>query len=469
MTHTRKVILFFPRVQPGKHHHEMPLSILALVPELKKRGYSALLIDERLDPHALSTLERSLPDAICVGISSMTGYQIQGGITASKFVRERRDLPIVWGGWHGSLLPEESVRSPYVDIVVRGQGEVTFAELVRAIEEKKDLNQIPGITFKEGEKVIHNKDRPILSPNDLEPIPYDMIDINRYRPHFSYLSSIGCPMACGFCADAIVYKRKWLSMDPHRLTNEIAALSKKISWRMKSIYFIDNNFFVNSERVKVFCEDILKRGVRITWEALGHPHQLARFDDGYYELLRKSGCYRILTGAESGSQTILDYIGKKATVEDTLLFAAKCKKSKIIPVLSLMCGFPKSPMEDLKETILFINDVKGVNRGAKIKLFFFTPYPGSQLYEEAIHSGFQAPKTLEEWSHYTLSVRNMPYLDPEYEQLAVWFTNKYFPRITGKKFISWEEVLSEFNKTKHPSLIKTFSKFRTRLLKRGSA
>jgi radical SAM superfamily enzyme YgiQ (UPF0313 family) len=352
---------------------------------------------------------------------------------------------------------------------VRGQGEVTFAELVRAIEEKKDLNQIPGITFKEGEKVIQNKDRPIISLNDLEPMPYDMIDINRYRPHFSYLSSIGCPMACGFCADAVVYKRKWLSMDPYRLADEIATLSKKIGWRIKSIYFIDNNFFVNSERVKIFCEEILKKGIRITWEALGHPHQLARFDDGYYELLRKSGCYRILTGAESGSQTILDYIGKKATVEDTLLFAKKCKQNKIIPVLSLMCGFPKSPMEDLKETILFINDVKRVNRGAKVKLFFFTPYPGSQLYQEAIDSGFQPPNTLEGWSRYTLAVRNMPYLDPEYEQMAVWFTNKYFPRITGTKFISWEEVLSAFNKTKRPFFIKSFSRVGTRLFKRGSS
>jgi radical SAM superfamily enzyme YgiQ (UPF0313 family) len=176
-----------------------------------------------------------------------------------------------------------------------------------------------------------------------------------------------------------------------------------------------------------------------------------------------------LTGAESGSQTILDYIGKKATIEDTLRFTKKCGKSKIIPVLSLMCGFPKSPMEDLKETILFINDVKRANRGAKIKLFFFTPYPGSQLYQEAIDSGFQPPRTLEAWSRYTLTIRNMPYLDSEYEQMAVWFTNKYFPKISGKKSISWEEVLLAFNETKHRSFVETFSKVGARLFKRGSS
>jgi len=466
MVHERKVVLFFPKVQTKKHHHEMPLSILALVPELKKRGYSVVLIDERTSKQALSTLEQNLKGAICVGISSMTGYQIQGGIAAAKLVEERSDVPAVWGGWHVSLLPEESIKSPYIDMVVRGQGEVTFSELVQAIEGEKDLKEIPGITFKDGDHIIHNIDRPIISINDLDPMPYDLMDINRYHPHFSYLSSIGCPMSCGFCADVVVYKRKWKAIDPYRLADEITALSQKISWRIKSIYFIDNNFFVNPERVKIFCQEIIKRGTRITWEALGHPHQLAQLDEGYYELLRKSGCYRILTGAESGSQTILDYIDKKATVEETLRFITKCKASQIIPVLSLMCGFPQSPIDDLKETVLFINEMKRINRDTKIKLFFFTPYPGSQLYQKAIESGFQPPKSLEEWSDYTLNIRNMPYLDPDYERLAVWFTHKYFPKINGTKAISWEDVLKKFNETKQPSLLKRFRELGPISLKR---
>jgi radical SAM superfamily enzyme YgiQ (UPF0313 family) len=467
MVNQRKVVLFFPRVQSRKHHHEIPLSLLSLVPALRKRGYSIVLIDERIDRYALLKLEHSLQEAICVGISSMTGYQIQGGIAAAKLVRKKSEVPIIWGGWHVSLLPEESVRSPYVDIVVRGQGEVTVAELVQAIEEKRDLKNVPGITFKKGEKVFNNIDRPIISLEELDPMPYDLIDINRYHPHFTYLSSIGCPMSCGFCADAVVYKRRWSPISPYRLADEITTLSKQISWRIKSIYFIDNNFFVNSERVRVFCQEIIKRGTRITWEALGHPSQLARFDDGFYEIIKKSGCYRILTGAESGSQTILDYINKKATVEDTLLFIKKCKKSKIIPVLSLMCGFPQSPIDDLKETVLFTNEVRRVNRDAKIKLFFFTPYPGSQLYQEAIKNGFQPPKSLEEWSHYTLSNRNMPYLDPEYERFSLWFTEKYFPKITGKRAISWEEVIQTFQKSSQSTSFKSISNLGSRLFKKG--
>lgn len=451
----RKVILFFPKVQPRKHHHEMPLSILALAPELKKRGYSVVLIDERIDRHALSKLEASLDKAICVGISSMTGYQIKGGIAAAKRVRELSDVPIVWGGWHVSLLPEESIKSPHVDIVVRGQGERTFAELVQVIEGKKDLKEIPGITFKKGKEVFSTVDPSIVSLDELDPMPYDLIDINRYHPHFSYLSSIGCPMSCGFCADAVVYKRKWKAMNALRLAEEITHLSKKLSWRIRSIYFIDNNFFVDPERVRIFCDEMMKTGTRITWEALGHPRQLAQLDDGFYKLIKQSGCYRILIGAESGSQTILDYINKKATVEDILLFVRKCKGNQIIPVLSFMCGFPKSPIDDLKETVLFINEAKRINQDTKIKLFFFTPYPGSFLYQEAIQNGFQPPKSIEDWSRYTLNIRNMPYLDPSYEKLAVWFTEKYFPKITGRKAISWEEdILKKFHKARRSSIYK---------------
>ncbi len=464
----REVILFFPRVQPRKHHHEVPLSILSLVPELKKRGYSVILIDERIDRHALSTLEASLDRALCVGISSMTGYQIQGGIAAAKRVRQLSDVPIVWGGWHVSLLPEESIKSPYVDIIVRGQGEKTFAELVRRIEERGNFKAIPGITFKDGKETFSTADSSIVSLDDLDPMPYDLIDINRYHPHFSYLSSIGCPMSCGFCADAVVYKRKWKGMNGLRLAEEIAGLSKRLSWRIRSVYFIDNNFFVDPERVKVFCNELVNKGVHITWEALGHPRQLAKLDDGFYRLLKQSGCYRILVGAESGSQTILDYINKKAAVEDILLFVRRCKEHQIIPVLSFMCGFPKSPIDDLKDTVLFINEAKRINRNTKIKLFFFTPYPGSFLYREALQNGFQPPTSLEDWSRYTLSIRNMPYLDPDYEKLAVWFTEKYFPRITGKKAISWEgDVLKGFHKTQASSIYQQLRGVGSHLFNRG--
>jgi anaerobic magnesium-protoporphyrin IX monomethyl ester cyclase len=451
----RDVVLFFPRVQPRKHHHEMPLSILALAPELKKRGYSVVLIDERTDRHALSKLEASLAGAICVGISSMTGFQIKGGIGAAKRVREVSDVPIVWGGWHVSLLPEESIRSPYVDIIVRGQGEKTFANLVQEIEENGNLVEIPGITFKKGEEIVSTADAPIVPLDQLDPMPYDLIDINRYYPHFSYLSSIGCPMSCGFCADAVVYKRRWKGMNSLRLAEEITRLAQKLSWRIKSVYFIDNNFFVDPERVRIFCNELVKRGTRLTWEALGHPRQLAALDDSFYKLLRQSGCYRILIGAESGSQTILDYINKKASVEDILLFVKKCQSNQIIPVLSFICGFPKSPIDDLRETVFFINEAKRINQNTEVKLFFFTPYPGSFLYQEAVQNGFQPPTSLEDWSRYTLNVRNMPYLDPDYEKLAVWFADHYFPKITGKKAISWEEdVLKEFHKTRETSIYK---------------
>ena len=447
------VVLFYPKAEPGKHHHEFPLSVLALAPKLLRKGYRVEIIDERVDSKPYERLSQLLPEAVCVGISSMTGYQIENAIRLVKHVRSETAVPIVWGGWHVSLLPEESIKSEYVDIIVRGQGEETFSELVDAID-RKDTNfaSIRGVTYKEGGEIFSTPDRPIIPMEELEPISFELVNTKKYYPHFTYISSVGCPNACGFCADAVVYKRQWKALGPERMLEEIAALRKKFTWRVRSLYFIDNNFFVDIERVRRFCQGLIDRKIKMTWEALGHPHQLARFDDDTYRLLRRSGCYRILVGAESGSQEILDYVGKRSTVDDLVQFLEKTKHVGIIPVLSMMCGFPLAPLNDLKDTVAFINEAKRINPKTKIKLFLFTPYPGSRLYHVAVENGFQPPTTLEGWSThgwstYTLNKVTVNYLDPGYEQFAKWFVGKYYPKHTGKEELSWEAILNDYRKS----------------------
>jgi anaerobic magnesium-protoporphyrin IX monomethyl ester cyclase len=442
------VILIYPRVEPDKHHHEFPLSVLALAPWLLRKGYRVEIIDERVETKALQRLSHLLPEAICVGVSSMTGYQIDNGIRLVKEIRRQSRVPVVWGGWHVSLLPEESIRSEYIDVVVRGQGEETFSELVDALAGKgAELDSVRGITYMAGGKVVSTPDRPIIPMDRLDPMPFELVNTKRYYPHFTYISSTGCPMACGFCADAVVYKRQWHALSPERMLEEVAALKGKFTWRVRSLYFIDNNFFVNVERVRKFCQGLIDRKIRMTWEALGHPHQLARFDDDTYRLLRESGCYRILVGAESGSQEILDYIGKRSTVDDLIKFLEKTKKVSIIPVLSMICGFPQAPLNDLKDTVMFINEAKRINPRTKIKLFFFTPYPGSRLYDIALANGFKPPTTLDGWSTYTLNRAHVDYLDPDYERFVKWFVERYYPRQMGREKLKWETILADYKKS----------------------
>ncbi len=273
-----RVILFFPAVDKPlnpKRKYEFPLSIVSLVPKLIKKKFRVHLFDERIQLNCREQIAALLPDAVCFGISSMTGFQISRAIEIVKFVRERSAAPIIWGGWHLSLLPEQSVESKYVDYVVRGQGEETFSELVETLANgASGIEKINGITYKKDNSIISTPDRPIIPINELEPMPYSCIDIRKYRKFYSYMSSLGCPMQCGFCADAAVYKSKWFPLDPMQVVEELEYLIKRRTHQ--AIYFIDNNYFVNKSRVEQISELILKKGLKFKWVALGHAKQLAR-------------------------------------------------------------------------------------------------------------------------------------------------------------------------------------------------
>ena len=447
-----RVLLFFPAVDEPlspKRKYEFPLSLVSLAPNLLKKNFRVHLFDERVQLKCRHQIEALLPDTICFGVSSMTGFQILRAIEMVKFVRNRSSVPIVWGGWHVTLLPDQSVRSKHVDYIVRGQGEATFSELTEVLANGAlaDLKNVPGITYKKDGEIVQTPSRPLIQMNDLEPMPYSFLDIRRYRKYHSYLSSIGCPMHCGFCADSAVYHGKWSPLEPTRVVEELEYLINRRT-RNQVIFFIDSNFFVNRRRVEEICELILKRGMKFKWFPLGHPRQMARCDDHFFELLHRTGCYRLLIGAESGSQAVLDYIRKEATVEDNYTFVRKAARAGIQPNLSMMCGFPAAPEDDLRATITFMNEAKRICPTTKIKLFFFTPYPGSPLYEQVLKHGYKPPNSLEEWSRYTLRKLNMPYLDQDYEKLVRFFVDVYYKKYAGKSELDWNKFVRTARATK---------------------
>ena len=440
-----RVILFFPAADEPlnpKRKYEFPLSIVSLVPKLIQKNFRVHIFDERVQLNCREQVEALLPDAVCFGVSSMTGFQILRAIEMVKFVRDRSSVPVVWGGWHVSLLTEESANSEHIDYVVRGQGEETFSELAETLANGgADLEKVRGIAYKWDGRLIITPDRPVIPIDKLEPMPYSYVDIRKYRRFYSYMSSFGCPMNCGFCAEAVVNKSKWFAREPAQVVEEIEYLWKRRTRHTRAIYFIDSNFFVNRRRVEEICDLILRKGLRLKWSALGHAKLLSRSDDRFFDLLHRSGCYRLLIGAESGSQEILNYINKKATVEENYAFVQKATRAKIQPDISMMCGFPGAPIDDLRETITFMNEAKRISPKAKIKLFFFTPYPGSQLYTEALKQGFKPPDSLEGWAHYTLRQINMPYLDRNYEKLVRFFVEVYYKKYAGSDKLDWDEFL----------------------------
>src|SRR3982750_4387559 len=171
-TVSRKVLLFLPPYS-GKLLGP-PLGLLSLAGSLRAAGYIPLIIDGALDRDYMNTIAAHADDCACLGVSLLTGPMIRDAVEASKFFRKLRpDAPIIYGGWHPSLLTGETLREDFVDVVVRHQGEQTLVEILDRLSAGKGLEMVAGCWFKRAGRVYQNPDRPAV-PLDALPAPaYD--------------------------------------------------------------------------------------------------------------------------------------------------------------------------------------------------------------------------------------------------------------------------------------------------------
>jgi radical SAM superfamily enzyme YgiQ (UPF0313 family) len=153
-------------------------------------------------------------------------------------------------------------------------------------------------------------------------------------------------------------------------------------------------------------------------------------DDETLGLFKRSGCQRLLVGAESGSQKILELIDKKTTVEDILEFARMCKKYGFIGVFSFMVGFPDQPIEeDFNKTFDIVTKIMKIYDRHEVLVFFYSPYPGTPLFELSVKRGFNAPKSLEAWSNFDLQSAHTPWINRgKYEKIISFYLPMAFPR-----------------------------------------
>lgn len=411
----KKVVLFFPPPFPSTRYWQgTPLALLAISRLLDKEGYEVQIISDFLQDNYLKETLRECQDSLCLGISSMTGYQILNGLKAAKLVRKNLPkLPIVWGGWHPSVLPEETLRDENVDIVVRGPGDRAFPEIVHAIEDKGDLAKIPGIAYKNDGKIFLTPPRPFEDINNFPPLPYHLVDIEKCvsgtefgKRTIQYISSYGCPHRCGFCVEEIVNKRAWKGLAAERVVEEWEFLVKK--YQVDSIASYDTNFFVDKKRVYDICRGLLKKNIKIKWGNVnGRVPHLARFEPEIWEVMERSGCSMILTGAESGWQEALDFITKDAKVDQTYVFAKLCEKYHIKVLYSLLAGLPWSPNlsenekkinRELKATLKMVDKIFKIGNNNRFMFCLYIPYPGSRLFHKALELGLKVPKNLAGWS-----------------------------------------------------------------------
>lgn len=399
------------------------------------------ILDMRVDDFH----EFDIGNPIFVGISAIHDSQIRYGIEFAKKTRaDSPKCPIVWGGVHPSLLPEQTLASQYVDIVVRGEGESIVAEIAHRLGTGESLDEVAGLTYKSDGKIKSTPDAPMISLDSVPiDLPYDLLQLDKYPPfragRFHILTSRGCPHGCSYCYNSVFNRRRWRAKSARRVLDEIEYIMYKFP-HVKIIDPVDDNFFVDKKRVEDICNGILDRKIKVKWRADCRFDYLSTYNREFIELLQQSGCVELDFGGESGSERIQRLVRKDVTPSQMLTSVTNLQEwaPNIEPYVSWMSGFPTETEEDLKKTFDLMDDMNEANpKTQHFGIFTYTPLTPNPL-TELLGPDFKPPQTLEEWGNIDVFHFSPPWHTKEYvEKLhAISSVTKYmfYPKVRVKEW-----------------------------------
>lgn len=407
----RSIVLIQPR--EGVYNKVLrpwvPLSLLSASVKIDHEGYPVKIIDQRVNEEWKNELIQSLAqEPICVGITSMTGSQILGALEASQIVKKYSQTPVVWGGVHPTLFPQQTLENQFIDIVVKGEGEETFYQLVKRLENKISLHDLSGVCYKEDGRIIKNHDRPFIDLDEVPHTPYHLVNINNYLHRFfsekeviEVESSRGCPFACAFCYNPLYNKRTWRPLSAKKVVAEIKRLVERYS--IRSFHFIDDGFFIDKKRVNKIMQGIIEENLKIKMGFQGvRIDTFDKMSDDDIAILNKAGGRFLQFGVESGSPRILEMINKRLKVNQVISLNRRLAKyPQLIPYYNFMCGFPTETKEDFLRTTSLEWTILKENKNAMISPFHhYKPYPGTALCELSVSRNYDPPENLEEWGHF---------------------------------------------------------------------
>ncbi|HYR08149.1 MAG TPA: radical SAM protein [Longimicrobium sp.] len=409
-----KVVLY----NPAAVFFTMPLALIAIGSHLDPERYEVVIVDGRLEPDPAAAVLRHLPGALCVGMTVLTGAPIRDAVRVSRAVKAADpELPVIWGGWHPSMFGAECLAEPSVDVTVQGQGEATFAEIVERLAEGDSLEGCEGCTYRGLDGgVRRNPARAMADVKSFRPHDYGLIDFERYyglkgKKQLDFITSQGCHFRCAFCADPFVYKRKWVGLDAERVGGEIEALWRR--HRFDDVNFQDETFFTYADRVEGIAEELLRRGVRVTWAATMRADQCFRLSDRVFATCRRSGLRRVLVGVESGSDEMMKRIRKDITLEQVFYAAERCRAAGVAVIFPFIVGFPGETEESVQASLDVAKRLRAMSSDFETPFFYFKPYPGSAITLDAVRDGYRLPESLDEWADFDFIGSSGPWVTPE--------------------------------------------------------
>ncbi|HMF74535.1 MAG TPA: radical SAM protein [Bryobacteraceae bacterium] len=409
----KKIVFFFPAF--SSQEATAPLGILAVSTPLIRAGYQVCLIDSTITPNFQKRVLEELKDSLCLAVSLVTGPMIKETVEIARAAKELYpDKPVVLGGWHPSLLPHQTLAPPYIDIVVKGQGEDAFLEVVQRIEAGESMKGVQGVGYKEDGHIVFNQPRVLKPISELPPKAYHLADFDAYervcgRRWAMYTSSLACPYNCAYCTNDAVYGRKWNALEAEQVVEETTDLTTR--YNLQLLWVVDDNFLVDRDRAVRIAEGLVRRNSKFDWSIQASTNLVNRLTVDELKLLRRAGLSQVAQGVDTGSPKVMHLMNKDfQKIETVYAAASKLTQAGIRPSFNMIFGFPGEGESERRESIQLIMDVCRKYPGAEFWTNIFTPYPGAPILDRAFELGIDVPKTLEGWVEFFPRYTVLPWL-----------------------------------------------------------
>lgn len=371
-----------------KKTSEYPVGLIYLHSYLVSKGHETDVLWLNHSRDSLKEIKKSIQEfkPNVIGFQVLTATRIST-YKAIEYIHENYpDIKIILGGIHATVMWKQLVdKYPYVTCVL-GEGENTFDELVKELFKKNPkLCKIDGIAYNNGFESIRTKPRELLDVNTL-PFPSHEIFLNdKERDDATILTTRGCPNACSFCCLNPESKRRVRFRDVNNVIEEIEYILKTFP-QVKKIWIQDDSFFIDNNRVIKFCDEIIRRNIKVDFLCSGRMKPLT---EEMVLKLEQAGFKTIFLGLESGSKRILDSCRKNITPEDVINAFKLFAKTKINIKAHLIIGLPNENWESIKETAKLIRQIQKIKYTIYPTYFnILQLYPGSEVYEIAKSRGF---------------------------------------------------------------------------------
>jgi anaerobic magnesium-protoporphyrin IX monomethyl ester cyclase len=372
---------------------------------IEKAGYEAKLADASAKGWGIQEVRNDIkafdPDIVVIE-SNFTSVKNDMDIIAQ--LKREDDFLSVLVGPPASQFDATILECDHLDVVGRYEYDLTIRDIAAATDEGADLGAVPGISYRRGGSIVQTPNRPYMTSEQLDAIPFvtsvykNHLDINDYtlshtlHPMVQVFTARGCPNRCTFCSWPRTFMgTKFRARSVTNVVDEFEYISNELP-SVKEIFIEDDTFTIDKKRVREICIEIQKRDLEVRWSC----NARATLDYETMRIMKSAGCRLLDVGYESGSDLILKNIKKGVTTADAKTFTINSKKAGLKVLGDFIFGLPGETNDTIQQTIQFIKDIKP----DMVQIAVATPIPGTEFYQWVSEHGYldeyDSTKTIDE-------------------------------------------------------------------------